>query len=54
MSQWRVILSRLHAAMKRARRDREFDEEMRQHQALLIEDQQARGVPFGRLDGWRC
>ena len=47
LTSWgRSILSRIHAVVTRARRDRDFDDELREHLALLIEEQQARGVPL--------
>lgn len=46
ISWWRAIRSCIHAALTRARRDREFDDELREHLALLMEEEQARGVPI--------
>ena len=47
MTSWvRAAWSRIHAALTRSRRDREFDDELREHLTLLIEEEQARGVAF--------
>jgi hypothetical protein len=44
MSRARALLSWIHAVLTRSRRDRDFDEELREQLALLIEEERARGL----------